>query len=454
MLPSNYQIHQEIKKQTNILGSPEAFFEWLCDQDASTQDYIHEALADPAFGLESHQLMPNEEWRIWFLRMGRGSGKTYAASCGVHALARDFFPGGSGIIVGATVKDVRDTMILGESGLVNTAPPNFVPTFSERTNTVHWPNGSSAIVRTADNPEDIRGPTVNWGWADELVKWRSEKSWDNFRRTVRNKHKNGTRIIVTTTPKRAKQWIKDIEARRLCVVSEGSTLDNPHLDADFLADAANEQGARAREEVHGQWVSGASELWTKLEIDQRRIAFSNKQALLEACERRYLSVDPSGGRGRDECGIILFGVLNGKAVVIDDLTSQAKGNINFYCNKIVEFASTYLKQSDSILLEMNGHQAVRTVLENKNHRLHITDVWVKAREDKFSRAEEAYGYTMAGKVQFYGEHPLLEQQLTEWERDMKDSPDRGDAFTQGVRHICSQEYNRISRPIFNLGSWF
>ena len=40
-----------------------------------------------------------------------------------------------------------------------------------------------------------------------------------------------------------------------------------------------------------------------------------------------------------------------------------------------------------------------------------------------------------GKVKLLRRSDKLETQLVEWEPDMKSSPDRGDAFTQGVNHL-------------------
>ena len=117
IISERQQFYDFLRDQFTELGE-QAFSDWWHDQDEATVELIDQALSDPAFGLQPHQLMPSGPWRIWALTMGRGSGKTFAASCGAHILARDLFPGGTGILVGATVKDVRDTMIAAPPGAV------------------------------------------------------------------------------------------------------------------------------------------------------------------------------------------------------------------------------------------------------------------------------------------------------------------------------------------------
>ncbi len=450
-LSERQQFYDFLKEQFSRLGE-DAFSAWWHEQDQTTYELIEQALTDPAFGLQAHQLMPTTPWRIWALTMGRGSGKTFAASCGSHILARDLFPGGTGILVGATVKDVRDTMIEGDSGILATAPPNFVPHYNKHDNVLVWPNGSKAIIRTADNPEDIRGPTVNWAWADELVKWRSEKSWDNLNRCVRNLHENGTRIIVTTTPKKAKQWIRAIETLPGCVVSKASSLDNEFMDAAYLAAIQQEAAggsARAREEIYGEWIEGDGELWTQASLDACRVSPTvSLEVMARSMDRRCLSVDPSSGK-HDETGIVLLGKKAGRVYVLADFTSG--GNINQWTDEVVQLARSYLQPGDPILLEVNMNAAAQNVLEQKDRNLKI--IPVTATRSKWHRAEEAFAHFQAGNVAVWHTHPKLELQLREWEPEMKKSPDRGDALTQGVNYLCGTHGKGLSVPFFTLRGW-
>lgn len=453
-LNEKYELIDDIKGHIQSLGF-EAYQDWLYEQDDEFREEIFDLLADPLFALEPHQRMPDGDWRIWQLKMGRGAGKTHAASTNCHVFALDWFPGGQGILVGATVKDVRDTMIEGDSGLLATAPDGVEVHYNKHENIVRWPNGSSAIIRTADNPEDIRGPTLLWGWADELVKWRSETSFDNLMRCIRNCHERGTRLILTTTPKRTKQWLREIPQRLdagIVITSTGSTLLNRHLDPSFLAAMSKDvTSARAREEVLGEDLEVDGDLWNSDNLNQHRVDASlAPEVYAGTCQTRFLSIDPSQGK-RDETGILLCGEKRSNRQdnvhIIKDCSTKA--NIGDWTDEVITLAKNYLKNGsrDYLLLETNGHAGtadlIKLKLGNAGLRLRVIEVNV-GNKSKWQRAQEAFVHFELGRVVFYGFHDELERQLKEWEPEMAHSPDRGDAFTQAVRHVCKTKAVRLS----------
>lgn len=436
----------------------EEFDEWLAEQTPEFRNYLLlEVMTDPQFTLQPHQIMPEGDWRVWLMRMGRGGGKTRAASTNCHILGRDIFPGGVGLIVGPTVSDVREIMILGESGLIATAPPEFEPHFNQHNNTVTWPNGSKAIVRTADNPESIRGHTVNWAWCDELVQWRSEATFDNVMRCVRNIHENGTKLILTTTPKRSKQWLREIPNRvdiGTVVVTTGSTMDNKFLDASYLnAMAKDVTSARGREEVLGEDIEADGELWTSEILQQMRIEpIYAPEVHAGRCHTRFLSIDPSRGI-TDETGMLLCGELRSNRInqvhVIEDYS--VKTNIGQWTDDAIRLAKANFKPDsrDYILIETNGHHGVVEALKLKMKAagIHYRIIEVNVgNTGKWDRAQRAFVECEVGKVKLYGHHNKLETQLKEWEPDLRNSPDRGDAFTQAVNHVCGQ-LRKVRAPI-------
>lgn len=122
MANERYELFDLIKETFIRLGEAD-FEDWWHRQTPELFDAITQAITDPAFKLRPAQRMPEGRWRTWMIRTGRGWGKTQAGSTAVHDCAVDLYPGGNGILVGATVKDVRDTMIEGDSGLLATARP-------------------------------------------------------------------------------------------------------------------------------------------------------------------------------------------------------------------------------------------------------------------------------------------------------------------------------------------
>lgn len=120
--------------------------------------------------LRKEQLAPLGEWRIWLLLSGRGFGKTLAGSNWVHELVQSGSYGRIAL-VGPTAADVRDTMIEGVSGILETAPNWNRPIFEPSKRRLVWPNGAFATAFSSEEPERLRGPNHDAAWADELAAW-------------------------------------------------------------------------------------------------------------------------------------------------------------------------------------------------------------------------------------------------------------------------------------------
>lgn len=119
-----------------------------------------------------HQLPPRGAWKTWVIMGGRGAGKTRAGSEWVRAQVEGAGPGDPGkckrvALVGETVDQVRDVMVLGESGIIACSPPDRKPEWFASRNQLVWANGAIAQVFSAHEPEAMRGPQFDAAWADE-----------------------------------------------------------------------------------------------------------------------------------------------------------------------------------------------------------------------------------------------------------------------------------------------
>lgn len=445
-----------VRNQTLALGMDAFWNDWLPAlraDDPEFADDVESVMQDPAFSLETHQQMPRVDWRIWMLRMGRGAGKTHAAATNINLIAEMLYPNGYGLLVGPTFKHVKDTMIEGPSGLLRTARPDFQPYFKPHDSSVIWPNGCKATIYTADNPQGIRGPSLNFAWGDELTLWKNERTFDNTFRAVREKSIHGTKLVITTSPIRAQEWVKAIEQRDNTVVSTASSMANIHQDDTHLAELEAEAAigsTKAREEILGEWTTGDSQLWTRDDLEEIAIETNlTTKEYAETCSRRFLSVDPSGGV-HDEFGLILFGKKAKGPVMLDDFSDRFGLDAGY--RRVVELAQQNLKAGDFILFEHTGNRTgpmvLRKLLQEKG--LNFSVVEVDAHKSKYARAEEAYLHCKMGKVKLLRRSGKLEDQLVSWEPDMKSSPDRGDAFTQGVNHVLSNKPKK-SFKVFSMG---
>jgi hypothetical protein len=119
-----------------------------------------------------HQLPPRGAWKTWVIMGGRGAGKTRAGAEWVRMQVEGAGPSDPGkckrvALVGETIDQVRDVMVLGESGIVACSPPDRKPEWQASKHQLLWPNGAVAQVFSAHEPEAMRGPQFDAAWADE-----------------------------------------------------------------------------------------------------------------------------------------------------------------------------------------------------------------------------------------------------------------------------------------------
>ena len=135
---------------------------------------------DWLFWARPSQMPPDGDWLHWLILAGRGFGKTRTGAEWVRSLVE----GGQArriALIGPTERDVRHTMVEGESGLLAISPPWMRPQFEPSKHLLTWPNGAQATLFSADQPERLRGPQHDAVWADELCAWRYvDAAWDQL----------------------------------------------------------------------------------------------------------------------------------------------------------------------------------------------------------------------------------------------------------------------------------
>ena len=220
-----------------------------------------------------NQLPPSGEgWRVWLMMAGRGFGKTRAGAEWIHRLAN----GKAGVrvaLVGATIADARSIMVEGVSGLLSIARRyrrrlHWEPSLGR----LKWPNGSEAQLFSGDSADGLRGPEFDFGWPDELAKWRqAEAAWDNLQMALRRGPR--ARVLATTTP-RPMRLLERIRDAEWTVTTTGRTSDNINLDQKFIdvmtaTYGGTRIGAQELDGVLLEDVEGA--LWSREVIERARV---------------------------------------------------------------------------------------------------------------------------------------------------------------------------------------
>jgi phage terminase large subunit-like protein len=386
-----------------------------------------------------------DDWNIWLVLAGRGFGKTRLASEWVREQAKYTNEGQLRFaLVARTAADVRDVIVEGESGIINVSPPSEKPHYEPSKRRLTWPNGNTATLFTADEPDSLRGPQFTHAWGDEIAAWRQTPdaagmtAFDNLRVGTRLGAK--PKILVTTTPKRVPLLYKLIEesnktqdTNAKVIVTKGSTMDNAgNLSGAYLETILGvyEGTSLAKQELYGEMLDDMEgTMWTMEMIESSRLGVLPPHAPL-----RVIGVDPSVAENpRDECGIVVCAstadrdLYKRHAWVLED--ASVLGSPEVWANKVVEMARRW---GCPVVAEVNqGGALVRSAINSIDPNVKVLEVHSKY--GKALRAEPIVLSYEQGRVHHIGYLPDLESQMTTWiPESTKKSPDRVDALVHAL----------------------
>ncbi len=381
---------------------------------------------------------PPGDWIVWLILAGRGAGKTRAGAETVRRWSQDF-PIVN--LIGPTADDVRDVMVLGESGLLNICPPDERPRFLASAGRLEWPNGAISQLFSAEEPDRLRGKQHMKLWCDELAAWRRAEAFDQAMFGLRLGDR--PQMIVTTTPRPTK-IIKQLADDKDTIVTRGSTFDNRgHLARAFLERITKRYEGRVigRQELFAEIVEETpGSLWTRALIERQRV--KAEDAPNEFSEV-VVAVDPPARSGRkaDECGIVIAGrASGGKIYVLADMTSQGDTPSAWAARVGAAYRGF---GANRVVAEINnGGEMVAAVLRQAEPHLPVRAV--TATRGKFLRAEPVAAAYERGLVFHVGAFEKLEDQLCALTPDFDravGSPDRADALVWALSDLLG--LNRV-----------
>ncbi len=401
-----------------------------------------------------HQLPPEGQWRNWVILGGRGAGKTRAGAEWVRAQVEGARPQDPGrarrvALVGETLEQAREVMVFGESGILACSPPDRRPRWIATRRMLEWPNGATAQLFSAHEPETLRGPQFDAAWVDELAKWkRAEEAWDMLQFCLRLG--DDPRAVVTTTPRNV-GVLKAILANPSTAVTHAPTEANrAYLAKSFLEEVQARYGGTrlGRQELEGVLLEDTEgALWTSAALEAARL----EQA--PPLERIVVAVDPpvSGHGASDECGIVVVGATtegppqNWRAVVLEDATIQGASPQGW-----AEAALAAMKRhgADRLVAEVNqGGDLVESVIRQIDPLVPYRAV--RASRGKGARAEPAAALYEQGRVQHLRGLAELEEQMcrmTAQGYSGRGSPDRVDALVWALHELLIAPAANWRRP--------
>lgn len=385
--------------------------------------------------LHDYQKAPAGSWRWWAFLGGRGTGKTLTGGDYVDRFAKRY-PGANIGIFAPTLRDVRETCVLGPSGIITLHPG---PRWNDKRNAVLWPNGTTALGFGCYSPEDverIRGANFDLVWWDEFAAARYiEECFEMMDMALRVSDFGRPHAIFTSTPK-PKQKLRELIASPECVVTKASTAENVSLTKDqrdyyYKTYAGTRLGRQELEAEILDDVDGA--LWSHTMIEDAVTSWPDTYPDLM---RVVVAVDPAvtSGEKSDETGIIVVGRDgDGHGYVLEDCT--IKGSPDTWATAAI---SAYVRhKADRIIGEVNnGGDLVEHTLRSVDPDIPYRPV--RASRGKRTRAEPVAALYERRLVHHApGLEKLQEEQLT-WEPDNPSarSPNRMDALVWGMTELA------------------
>ena len=436
---------------------------WLVSEGPEIQAEFLDSLEDGEimalpflfeFWALDHQLPPDGDWRAWVVMGGRGAGKTRAGAEWVRAQVEGARPLDAGrcsriALVGETIDQVREVMIFGESGILACCPPDRRPVWQATRRRLIWPNGATAQVFSAHDPESLRGPQFDGAWVDELAKWKkARETWDMLQFGLRLG--DDPRVCVTTTPRNV-GVLKDVLAQETTVTTSAPTQANAAFLAQSFLDEvrARYAGTRlGRQELDGILIDEADgALWSTGTLEAGRVARP------PALDRIIVAVDPpvTGKATSDSCGIVVAGattqgpVQDWRAYVLADRSVSA-ASPSVWARAAIRAMEEFGAQR--LVAETNqGGEMVEEVIRQVDPLVPVTTV--HASRGKVARAEPVAALYEQGRVHHLRDLAELEAQMcamTPRGFEGRGSPDRVDALVWALNDLMIVPAARWRNP--------
>lgn len=284
------------------------------------------------------QLPPDGDWLTWLILAGRGWGKTRTGAEYVADCARTH-PGARIALVAPTFADGRDTMVEGESGLLEVFDESELlggsrdQAWNRSMGELFLANGSRFKVYSSERPRQLRGPQHHFAWADESAAWLDahkgtarDTTWSNLLMGLRLPARDGwpdgyrTRVVVTTTPRHvallkvpdavlaAEPHKAGLTQKPTTVTTRGRTHDNlANLTEAFKAEVIDPLAGTslARQELDGEIIEDTDgALLSRALVDRCHVRVGDAWQVVGA-GTRIVAVDPAttAGEDSDETGI-------------------------------------------------------------------------------------------------------------------------------------------------------
>lgn len=284
---------------------------------------------------------------------------------------------------------------------------DFVASHSKTDKITELVNGSRILWRSADNPDNLRGPNLNWCWLDEAA-YMDKNAYDVMLGRIR---KAPTSLWMTTSPKMSvnggTNWLRRVKASDDGMkVVYASTRENIYLPDDFVASLETTYTSDfARQEIDGEDVDMVGPIM--------RLAWIR---YVDSCERTEgatinIGVDLASSQATaadNRANVVTMRRADGTFVVLD--VTIGKWSFTEHRQEIRRLVDKW--QADFVTVEKVNYQAVMIEELRRELSVPVRPYESRAFGDKLRRFEPVAGKYEHGHISHLrGLEPALELEL-------------------------------------------
>jgi phage terminase large subunit-like protein len=301
------------------------------------------------------------------------------------------------------------------------------------------PGGGTVQIRSADDPQSLRGEGLDYAVLDECAYMKPE-AWGEALRPALSDRQGGALFISTP---HGLNWFRDLWLRGQDDAFPEwqswtfKTADNPYIAPEEIDAARQSMPSRIfLQEYEASFLEdNPGALWKRKWIDDARVLQAPDLA------RVVVGVDPSASSGGDACGIVVAGATRDRQLyVLEDATLQASPEA--WARAAV--TAYHKHKADRIIAEANqGGEMVTAVLKQVDRTAPVT--LVHATRGKAIRAEPISAIYEQGRGHHVGTFGQLEDELCQWEPGDA-SPNRLDALVWAATHLVEPAGVLVGKP--------
>lgn len=240
---------------------------------------------------------------------GIGSGKTFAGACKALSMPANSV----GMVLAPTFPMLRTASLRSFTEIAR--PAGLIKSFNKAEYEMTLVGNRTIYWRSADNPDRLRGPNLDWFWLDEAAMC-DEETWLILTGRLRGQTGPNTGWL-TTTPRGTRHWLYDLVKKGQISVTSAASVSNFFNPSDFVSSVSSVGSADwQRQELLGEFVEPGGTLFKRTWFQSVEALPANERLSVRAWD---CAATPGGG---DHSVGLRMHKINGKYYVDSVIRGQ------------------------------------------------------------------------------------------------------------------------------------